>query len=185
MKNTEYSLYLDLDGVLVNFDDGYMKLAGKSIIQTAKDEGDKAARNKYLDAGSQYWENLEWIEGGKEIWNTASSLFNAVYILSSVGTTDPVRGKPVDEGKRRWLKKNIPSIDLSNVFIVGGSHMKKTYSAKNAVLVDDMPKNINEWNQAGGIGILHNSKHYKKTIESLKDISQSLNLSEIVKRIRH
>lgn len=174
-----------MDGVLVNFEGGYQKKIGKTLKEVVESEGESAARDNYTKAGVQFWANLEWIEGGKELWDASSTLFQRVCILSSAGTTDPEKGKMVAEGKRLWLRKNIPDIDYSKVFIVNGKHMKKHHADKNAILVDDVAVTIKEWNQAGGFGILHNSKNYKKTIEDLTDISRPMNLSEIAKRLGH
>lgn len=41
------------------------------------------------------------------------------------------------------------------------------------ILIDDRTSNIEEWNNAGGIGILHTD--YKKTIESLKNHENTIN----------
>lgn len=185
MKNNDYVLYLDLDGVLVDFNSGYRKLFSKGIKETQESEGEKAAREKYLAAGSTFWAELDWIQGGQELWNAAKGLFERVCILSSAGTTDPVRGQLVEVGKRLWLKKNMPEMSASDVFIVLGKHEKKKHAAKDAILVDDVRVTIDDWNKAGGYGILHNSKYFKTTIETLGDVARPLNLMEIVKRIKH
>ena len=186
MKNTEYILYLDLDGVLVDFNGGYRKLSnGKTIQETNDEEGERAARAKYLAAGEEFWANLDWIRGGQELWNAAKNLFEHVAILSSAGTTDAERGKMVDAGKRRWLQKNIPDMNQSNVFIVLGKHNKQKYASKLGILVDDVRVTIDQWNKAGGFGILHNATHFKRTIEELEDISRPFSLAEIAKRFLH
>ena len=42
---------------------------------------------------------------------------------------------------------------------------------KNNVLIDDRPKNIEAWEAAGGIGIIHTSA--KNTIEQLKKLRKN------------
>ena len=185
MKNSEYILYLDMDGVLVDFNSGYRKLFGKGIRETQDPNGERAAREKYLAAGSTFWADLDWIRGGQELWDASKRLFERVCILSSAGTTDPIRGQIVEVGKRLWLKKNMPDMDQSKVFIVLGKYEKKKYASKDGILVDDVRVTIDDWNKAGGYGILHSSTYYKSTIETLKDVSRPLTLMEIVKRIKH
>lgn len=183
-KNTDTILYLDMDGVLVDFDGGFSKIAqGLAIKEYSKAFGEAKARNTFLDAGIHFWENLEWIHGGKELWNTASRLFHRVYILSSAGTTHPQKAEMVEAGKREWLKKHIPSIPHDHIFVVRGRHLKQQFSTPNSILVDDMNDTIQSWNLKGGFGILHNSNNYKKTINELHDISAPIKLQEIVKRI--
>ena len=185
MKNTEYILYLDMDGVLVDFQNGFRGITkGMTPDEMKLKFGDKTVREYYLNAGSEFWADLDWVEGGKELWKASSLLFERVCILSSMGTTDPKRGKEVEEGKRQWIKKNIPSLDQSNVFIVAGKHIKKKYASKNSILVDDMPITVREWNISGGFGILHHHLEYKKTIEDLEDIARPISLTEMAKRIR-
>lgn len=183
MKNRDYSLFLDMDGVLVDFDGGFIKLSnGMKPRDMANNYGEKILRDKFISAGIEFWANLNWINGGKELWNASKELFERVYILSSSGTVDSERGKVVREGKILWLKKNMPDMPEQNIFVVNGKHMKKTKASKDGILVDDVSITIKEWNAAGGYGILHNSKYYKTTIETLEDISRPLNLSEILKR---
>ncbi len=56
-------------------------------------------------------------------------------------------------GKRIWVKKNIPGTPL----ILAAAEAKKNYAKKDAILIDDRVSNINDWINAGGIGILHTS----------------------------
>ncbi len=181
--NEEYILYLDMDGVLVDFEGGFVKLSnGLKASNLYKQYGSKAVQHYIHSVGPKFWANLEWIEGGHELWDSARKLFRRVNILSSAGTTDLERGKPVIEGKKMWLKKYMPEMPDSNIIIVLGKHNKKKYSSKESILVDDVPVTIREWNEQGGYGILHKASTYKNTIETLEDISKPLNLSEIIKR---
>jgi len=181
MKNSDYILYLDMDGVLVDFDGGYRAFA--KTIKTAgmeKDEARKTIRKAYADAGAKFWAELGWANGGKELWETAKRLFEHVHILSSTGAKeDPTgRGPIVDAGKREWLKKNMPDMPDSNIIIVHGKHLKKNHASKNGILVDDREDTIKEWNSAGGFGILHDDRYYQETIETLITVAAPMNLEE-------
>lgn len=183
MKNKEYTLYLDMDGVLVDFAGGYDRLTqGKSIAQFSRYYGEEAAKQMYLKAGSSFWSDLSWEHGGKDVWNASRDLFEHVYILSSTGTQDPDRGKIVELGKRLWVDKNMPEMPQSNVIIVNGKHLKQQYANKASILVDDVPITIKQWNDQGGFGILHTPSRYKNTIEDLEDIARPLMISELAKR---
>jgi hypothetical protein len=174
-----------MDGVLVDFQSGYVGLTdGLTIQEMSAKHGKKSARDAYLAAGIKFWANLPWIRGGKELWKASQDLFKRVCILSSAGTSDPERGKIGDIGKRQWIKKNMPQMDDKNVFIVMGKHLKPNFANKMSILVDDVPITIQKWNAQGGYGILHDSNHYKKTIETLEDISRPMTLKEIIKRMQ-
>jgi len=108
--NETNKIYLDLDGVLVNFDKGYKKLSNDiSLGEYAKLYGKQPAKEIFFNAGPKFWEDLEWISGGKELFNVTSDLFKQVFILSSTGTSDELKSKVVETGKRNWLKTHIPS----------------------------------------------------------------------------
>jgi len=170
--NETNKIYLDLDGVLVNFDKGYKKLSNDiSLGEYAKLYGKQPAKEIFFNAGPKFWEDLEWISGGKELFNVTSDLFKQVFILSSTGTSDELKSKVVETGKRNWLKTHIPSIPSENIFVVRGRHRKQEHSTPNSILVDDMVDTVNSWNSLGGIGILHNSDNYQETIEELKLLS--------------
>jgi len=164
--------YLDLDGVLVNFSKGYKKLSnGMSIRRYLETHTKPEAKNLFLNAGTKFWEELEWIEGGKELYDTASRLYKCIKILSSTGTQDETKSKIVEEGKRNWIKQHIPTIQPKDIFIVRGRLHKKEHASPNAILVDDVMETIHDWNAAGGVGIHHDYKNYQLTIDKLERLA--------------
>jgi 5'(3')-deoxyribonucleotidase len=182
-KNSDSILYLDMDRVLVDFDKSYEQLTGGlSLRAYSKKVGDRKAHDIFLEAGTKYWADMDWIQGGRELLAAAENLFSNVWILSSAGTTSPELAKTVIAGKQEWLKRHVPSIPMSKVLIVLGRHRKKEYAAKNAILVDDMPDTIESWNKKGGDGILHSHLTYKNSIEALEDLAKPIKLSELAKR---
>lgn len=188
MKNSDYILYLDMDGVLCDYDSGYYRIARE--VEKAGVEKEKrveAIRKAYHELGAQFWAELEWIRGGQELWETSKRLFERVCILSSTGAkADPEgRGKIVEAGKREWLKKNMPDMPEDRIFIVHGKHLKQNHASKISILVDDMRSTIEQWNAAGGFGILHDDRRYKNTIETLIEIAVPMSLSEMAKLVRH
>ena len=62
-----YKIYCDMDGVLVNFIKGYFELTGRDI--TGQYHTDKRFWEPIDKAGVDFWVNLEWTPGGKELWN--------------------------------------------------------------------------------------------------------------------
>jgi hypothetical protein len=106
-----------------------------------------------------------------------------VRVLTSAGTgKDRERFQEVQAGKLAWLGKNAPQIEKKNVIVVPFASLKALrHSGPDRVLVDDKDSTIDQWNEKGGIGILHNSAQWKKTIESLQALTDGpIKLSEIV-----
>ena len=58
---------------------------------------------------------------------------------------------PSVSGKKMWVKNNMPGVQL---YI---ENDKYKYAEPDAILIDDMEKNVEAWKEAGGIGILHKS----------------------------
>ncbi len=148
----QYKIYCDMDGVLVDFDRGYKELTGKETHHV-----DVQGKNEFWDTFRQglenkkmqekdYWANLQWMPDGKELWDHIKQYKPT--LLSA-----PSRDPQSRWGKRIWVKKNIPGTPL----ILAAAEAKKNYAKKNAILIDDRVSNINDWNNAGGIGILHTS----------------------------
>lgn len=82
-------------------------------------------------------------------------------ILSS--TSSEERHHKVVPQKFLWLKKM--DICLWPI-LVPGSNEKKQYANEGYLLIDDYRKNIDEWVENGGIGILH--KSWSSTLQILK-----------------
>ena len=77
--------------------------------------------------------------------------------------------------KVEWIKKYVdPSVVVNCTFT--GSQ-KAAYAQKKNVLIDDRPKNIEAWEAAGGIGILHTSA--AETIEQLKKLRKKYTYSKV------
>ena len=166
--NRTYKLYLDMDGCLVDFYNGFEKYTnGLSLPDYIKLHGYENSKEVFFKGGVKFWENLDWISGGKELLDTATTLFNDVNILSSAATTDEPKAMVVEQGKRNWIFNNMPTFNLNKVFIVRGRKFKKEYASPNSILIDDLASTIDEWNENGGIGILHNSTDYEKTLKAL------------------
>ena len=106
-----------------------------------------------------FWTDMPWIEGGKELWEYARSNFD-VTILSAIPNLS--RSIHVIPGKEAWVKRELGDVPL----ILCKRKDKASYSAPGVILVDDYERNINDWNELGGIGVLH--KTHEDSINQLQ-----------------
>ena len=151
----KYKLFVDMDGVIVDFRRGYHDLTGVDLGRTFHDD------DRFWDpinkAGYDFWINLEWMPDGKKLWNYVSK-YNPE-ILSAPSRQDESR-----VAKHEWIKREIPGAHL----ILRTAKNKKEFACLHCILIDDLPKNIDAWKEAGGIGILHTSTD--ETIKQLKKL---------------
>ena len=67
-------------------------------------------------------------------------------------------------GKHVWVKQKLPGTKL----ILRYAKQKKELATPESILIDDRQINIDQWEAAGGIGILHTSAD--DTISQLKQL---------------
>lgn len=150
----KYIIYIDLDGVLVDFEKGIRKIFTKNELENI-------SKNKFWEKIKKYpnfFENLEWTKDGKLLWNYVKK-YNPI-ILSGV----PL-GNWAYSQKMKWCKREIGE-NVSVILTLRSK--KKNYSNTNSILIDDNEKTIEEWKEKNGIGILH--KNANQTIMILKRI---------------
>ena len=155
-KKNQYKIYCDMDGVIVDFEDGYERLTGKNIKGNHV-KGDGDFWQPITDAGANFWINLKWMPDGEKLWKYIKN--NSPSILSA-----PSREKSSRIGKEIWVRTNIPGTEL----ILKPAPEKQELAEPNAILIDDRKDNIQQWKDAGGIGILHTSAN--DTIKQLQEL---------------
>ena len=156
------TVYVDMDGVLADFERGIQDITGRSI-NNIKDPEMWAAIDAYGKA--KFFGELQWVTGGKELWSFVTNNFLKVKILSALGKTDHI-DKQTTQGKLQWLRHNIPDLQLDDIIFVQNKHSKKHYCKPGDIIIDDTPTVIEEWIKKGGIGILHRTT--SETISKLR-----------------
>jgi hypothetical protein len=170
----KYTLFVDLDGVLVDFDKGYNDLTGVSTHHA-----DKQGRDEFWDLyknnlklknipEKKYWHKLPWTKDGKTLWGYVKK-YNP-YILTAPAINPKLpkeqRYKPEFnqsiQGKIEWVKR---LDNMKDIYFKAAAH-KHEKAGPNKILIDDRKDTIDRWNEAGGIGIYHTSS--ADTIKQLK-----------------
>ena len=145
------TLYLDMDGVLCNFDKAYRQF-----------DPQKEDRKKFRSAVLDYhiFEDLEFMPDAQELLNHVCRLQNInIEILTSMGTFDVQQGNAAQSQKLKWLdEKNIPY----KANFVRSKEEKAQYATPHSILIDDSIGCITPFSAKGGHGILH--KTSKETI---------------------
>lgn len=154
-RNVE-KIYFDLDGVLADFERGVEEICGLTPpSQNAKHHKPGSDDDMWIgiQAAGHFYDMLELMPGAKE-------LFEAVYekygdrceILT--GIPKPKRGIPqAGDDKVSWTRRMLSGKVKVNIVC----REDKVLFSKNpdCILIDDMERNIRDWEAAGGTGILH------------------------------
>ena len=155
-KVMDYKIYCDMDGVLADFESGYEKLTGIDL------RGEFVKGDDFWDpiskAGVGFWAGLKWMPDGQKLWNYLKPY--KPDLLSAPSREDSSR-----IGKHVWVKHKIPGTKL----ILRYAKQKQELATPESILIDDRQVNIDQWEAAGGIGILHTSAD--NTIKQLKQLS--------------
>ena len=136
------TLYLDLDGVLADFDRGVEALIGATPEQLEPNQmWPQLARH------GDFFANLEMTEDGPLLWEACAP-------LSPVILTGLPRGRWAEPQKRRWVAEHLGE-DVEVITCM--SRDKPQWSGPGRVLVDDRDRPRQAWESAGGVFIHHTS----------------------------
>lgn len=151
-----YTLYLDIDGVLSDFDKSW---------KVYKDE--YPTKTWEYAVSDNIFEKLDECSNARKLLSFLSDFGDIflpinVELLGSLGgskTANQVRLQ-----KLIWLQQH--NIQIKPNFVEHKSH-KKDYANSNTILIDDTPSNVDDFNQYGGFGILYSNDNWKDAVHSL------------------
>lgn len=151
-----YKIYLDMDGVVADFEQRFRDLSGMG----PRDFEDKYGKNAFwdfIDEGDnkiKFWVGIPPMEG-------ASQLVNYVSKHDYVMLTAPSIKKQSRLGKALWVRNHTGDIFPSKPTVIFKSakekHKVKPSLTEKDILIDDKASTIDNWNTAGGTGILYTS----------------------------
>ena len=163
-EESEYKVYLDMDGVLADFDKRFTDLSGMSPEAYEA----KYGRNKFWDFIDEEHKIKFWV--GIEPMPGASDLVNAVKKYNYELLTSPSAKKQSYLGKILWVRNNSsllggkPRINFKKA---SEKHEVKPQLSKTDILIDDRADTIERWNAAGGTGIV-----YRNISQVLNDLAE-------------
>ena len=149
------TIYLDMDGVLADFDSAVKNLLGKSLHDFPTSQEGWDAMEPYKETFFSSLEPMpdafDLVEG---VTAYASMRGMNVAVLTAVPRLNRFPGVHID--KREWIRMYFPM--LYNDFNIGPYAVhKQLHCYPGDVLIDDNIKNIDQWNDVGGFGIYHTS----------------------------
>ena len=159
----ETIIYVDLDGVLVDFDGALRERFGFGWDGTPRRKVWSAIMH-YNDHTQPWFYSLPKTEDADVLWEFVNAEFDRVEILSASGTSP----KDAQGQKRAWIGDHLGYDVVANI-VTSGSE-KAEFATPNTVLIDDRKRVLNPFIEAGGIGILHTSA--ADTIEQLQRLRE-------------
>jgi hypothetical protein len=152
------TLYLDLDGVLADFD----KAAGNALGT------DNIYKYEFVWGQAKFWEKLSIDDdffGELELMPDAWELLGAVEHLDPIILTALpfTNAEAVDRQKREWVGDNL---GWNYEVITCQTKDKPNYCKPGDILIDDRAINRDRWIEKGGTYIIHTDA--ERTIGTLK-----------------
>ena len=153
-------LYLDMDGVIANFEKRYIELFREAPGGISRDRK-SFSKNWKTFIADKHFETLDWWPGGPELITYIQKNFphESVEILTSSGGNN--YHEEVERQKNVWIQK-MNLNELWKVNVVAGRKKKAEFATPDSILIDDTDDVIQAFREAGGIGIHH--KDYGNTI---------------------
>ena len=165
-KKSEYKIYLDMDGVLANFNQRFRDLSGMEPKEFENKYGKKAFWNLIDEEHKiKFWVGIKPMDG-------ASALVDAVKDYNYELLTSPSAKKQSYLGKILWVRNHtgdvFPSKPRINFKKAKEKHQIKSKLSQTDILIDDREDTIGRWNAAGGTGIVY--KSIGQTLNDLKKL---------------
>lgn len=146
-------IYFDMDGVLADFEAGFLKLTGQDLSLLPDDVfADKETKDKVF-AHPTFFLDLPVMPGAKDMVAYAMGFNADVQALTATGHSNE---EAIKVQKHAWLQKHFP--EITEIHTVPDSAMKARYAWPDIILIDDrLEKSIIPFREKGGIGIHHTS----------------------------
>jgi hypothetical protein len=144
------SVFVDLDGCLVDFERGFELFHGMKHNEIPEEE-----MWKRIAEHETHWHDLPPMPGAIRLWSAIQHR-NPI-ILTALPRTGT---EQAEIGKREWCKRELgEKIEVITTF----SDLKQEFMRKKGdLLIDDNSKNCFRWEQAGGVAIHYDWQQLEK-----------------------
>ena len=141
-------IYLDMDGVIADFNKRYVSLFGINPREAEKNKKFKTYFEQFIESGQ--FSTLDVMPGAMQGVDYLRKFPAPTQILSS--TASEKNYDAISKQKMIWLQTH--GITFNPLFVPGKRHKWK-YATPTSIIIDDTQSVIQQWDEAGGIGILH------------------------------
>ena len=162
----KYYIYLDMDGVVADFDNRFKDLSG----MMPQEYVDKYGKNDFWDLIDEkhkvsFWRGIEIMPGAKKLVNYVSQYPYEMLTAPSVKKQSVI-------GKSLWVKDKVGTLYPSKPKVTYRSakqkHTVKPKLTKFDILIDDKGSTIDRWDAAGGTAIFY--QNADQVINDLKKL---------------
>ena len=148
-------IYLDMDGVLADFDKAVNDLCGMRTMQQDGETDPRHDEKMWAEIRKigHFYDRLDLMPGAKEMFDRIYGKYgDRCEILTGIPKKE--RGIPdAAEDKVKWTRRLL-SEDVVIRTVLRKEKLNYCHGPED-VLIDDREKTIREWRNAGGTGILH------------------------------
>lgn len=139
-------MFVDLDGVLADFNAAYLALTGVAIDRVAEPDFEA------MRAHGRFYEDLPLLPGAMDFWHRVGLLTpdgNPI-ILTGVPRSIPEAAAQ----KRRWVDRHLGQVGM----FACRSREKALHGAPGDILIDDWSRYQKRWEATGGVFIHHKTQ---------------------------
>lgn len=153
-------MFLDMDGVLVDFDGYFVRNFGVSYNSLHK-----ADAWKHVEAIPNFFRKLPPLPNAKILFNEINKA------VGNKAHLEILTAKPRRTGhlvtcamdKEFWIRRHIDKEIFINC--VDGWNNKRHFCQPNDILIDDSQRNCDDWNDAGGLAILYQNDKIESVLK--------------------
>lgn len=161
---TGFQIYIDMDGVLVDFDKGVRDLLNNPSFKLGKKNAEQlwsAVSKMDPEDVKEVWASFDWAPGGKQLWNYVSK--HDATVLSSPGNQSR---DLIEAGKWEWIRRNMNPQPKKVIL----EPDKWKYASNCNILIDDSQRKLVPWEEHGGPTIPYKAgrDNYTKVIKKLQ-----------------
>jgi 5'(3')-deoxyribonucleotidase len=160
MKN-ERSIYIDMDGVVADFDKFVSNLLGRKIGWGVYDL--TAEEWRKISEIDNFYYQLELIPESTTLVALCKS-FSTRFNVSFLTAIPREQAMPTSrDDKTRWLNKYFPGIPIN---FGPFSRDKQNWCKPGDILIDDKPENVEQWVAKKGVAV-HHTGDFDRTIRNI------------------